>query len=169
MMIRYTRFLFILVMIGSFCSCKKVKDKLDSEKPFQIYFADSSGNLKNYCYDRVYGIGGANVIPCSAGTFGIKLPLSLIQETSVFLFVKGGVTDTITLDYTKFSRLNGTEYEMFYKLKHPPVNTFGKFSMSCIPQLETYCKSYEGMMGIVYINDEKIKEGKDIKDTTDED
>lgn len=131
-------------------TCNRVKDKVNSEKPFYLYFADQSGVLKDTCFDKVYGIGNTNLIPCAIGLQGIELPLNITTETSSFVFVKDTLEDTITLDYKKFYRLATTEYEVSYKIKNLPKNSFDSLSTQCIPQLTDLCNAYEGLYAIVY-------------------
>ena len=148
------KFLIKILAIGLtlflFTNCKRVKEKVNSEKSFLLYFADQSGVVKDTCFDKVYGIGSTNLVPCAIGLQGIELPLNIISETSSFVFVKESIKDTITINYKKFYHLATTEYEVSYTLKELPKSNSDSISIQCIPQLYDICVANQGKYAIVY-------------------
>ncbi|MBC7390300.1 MAG: hypothetical protein H7329_13875 [Opitutaceae bacterium] len=138
-----------------FTTCNKVKDKVNSEKPFLLFFADKSGILKDTCFDKVYGIGSTNLVPCTIGLQGIELPLNINSETCFFVFVKNTIKDTVTISYKKFYRLASTEYVVNYMLRELPKSSSDSINNQCISQLNDVCNANPGMYAIVYHKSKK--------------
>jgi hypothetical protein len=119
-------------------SCKKVKQKnINSEKTFDLFVLDTLDTPVNKCYDRVWGAGRADLMPCSNFAEGFKLPLNIKIDSSVFYFKSGDRTDTITFKYTKQFEPNA-EFEVMFTIKQIKC-TMGNLNLKCIPNLNQSC------------------------------
>ena len=136
-----------MVLLAIF-SCRRVNDQPNAEKPFVLFITDSTGEIRNYCFDRVYGLGNKNLNACCTPTRGIYLPLSITDSTSTFLFEKGREKDTLTITYTKYYSLGQREYTVFFRLKNVR-STFPNITMACIPAISLYCNTTYGLHAVV--------------------
>ena len=120
------------------CTCKKVTKQVNSEKPFSIFVVDSQNVPQNMCFDRVWGNGRANLTSCTNFKEGIKLPLNIQTDTSMFFFKTGTKTDTITLLYTKRYEPASGEFEVIFNIQQIKT-TFSSLSLKCITDLTPKC------------------------------
>ena len=150
------RFLAIIIIstlftLGFFASCKKVTNKVDSEKPFVLFFADSSG-LINQCFDQVNGLNNVPLKSCSNTVTGLDLPLSIKDTISTFLFRKGSSTDTLKITYSKFNFAGNGEYEIRFRVKSiRPSKGFEQYSTKCTPETFTYCNGDQNLFAVIYL------------------
>ena len=142
-------YLCLPIILILFCTCKKMTNKVNSEKMFSLIFVDSLNTPINQCYDRVWAEGKGNLPNCSNSTTGLQLPLSIkADSTTIFYLKKNDKTDTLIVMYKKTIAPGNNEFEVFYDLTQIK-GSFKKTSIKCIPDLTPKCDGDKALLSAV--------------------
>lgn len=98
-MIRYTKILTFIISLNLFSSCT---DECESQETSIInisFFDKNTGISLNPNFTRVYGLGSIQDLEVSGNT--ASFPLSLQNDSSVYIFEKETQKDTLTVQYER--------------------------------------------------------------------
>lgn len=142
--------IYVPLLLLLLCTCKKETKHVNSEKNFSLIFADSAKAPMNKCFDKVWAEGRAALGSCSNYQEGLKLPLSLKYDATIYYFHSKGKTDTLTIKYSRRFEPQSSEFEAMYTILELK-SSFPNISQKCVSDLTPTCdgdKTY--LSAVVY-------------------